>query len=273
MENGTDDATVSLARVDGHLQEALKQSRRLQDMVAVLETRPEQAHALPSDAEAATTAHEQELSPSQQYFAEWQKLDGCLQALKQKNVKSLREDFEQFADVNEEAESNASEEAQTDALDKIRMSKLGLAALFAAQNMTLGEGEVEELLSRFDTNGDGEVDWREFLALVRSSTEVEMIFKALPLHRVLASCFPRGAADDPLAPFFKQQYSDVVAAMHRAAHMMVLMTMSVIKKHNEAHASQEAAGGAKFGAELKGAEIEAFFEGVTGIVGEPHPGA
>ena len=152
------------------------------------------------------------------------------------------------------------------------MSKLGLAALFAAQNMTLGEGEVEELLSRFDTNGDGEVDWREFLALVRSSTELEMMFKALPLHRVLASCFPKGAADDPLAPFFRQQYSDVVAAVHRAAHMIALLTMDVIQKHNAAHASQEAAGGAKFGAELKGADVDAFFEGVTGIVGEPHPG-
>jgi hypothetical protein len=236
-------------------------------MVAVLETRQEHAHALPSDADA-------DLSPSlPRNFEEWKKLDGCLQALKQTNDKSLREDFEQFADVNKEAEDNASEEAQTDALDKIRMSKKGLAALLLDKNnMTLREGEVEELLSRFDTNGDGEVDWREFLALVRSSTELEMMFKALPVHRVLASCFPRGAADDPLAPFFRQQHSDVVAAVHRAAHIFALMVMDVIKKHNEAHASAVAAGGAKFGAELKGAKVEAFFEGVTGIVGEPHPG-
>ena len=261
---------MSCARVSAHLQEALKQSRHLQDMVAVLETRQEQAHAhaLPSDAEA-------QLSPSlprQRNFAEWQKLDSCLQALKQRNDKSLREDFEQFADVNKEAEDNASEGALTDALDKIRISKPGLAALFAAKNVTLREGEVEELLSRFDTNGDGEVDWREFLALVRSSTELEMMFKALPLHRVLASCFPRGAADDPLDPFFRQQHGDVVAAVHRAAHMIVFMTMDVINKHNEADASAPPAGGDKFGAELKGAKVEAFFEGVTGIVGEPHPG-
>ncbi len=50
------------------------------------------------------------------------------------------------------------------------------------------------------------------------------------------------------------------------------MTMDVIKKHNETHASAVAGGGAKFGAELKGAKVEAFFEGVTGIVDETHPG-
>ena len=258
---------MSFVRVNAHLQEALKQSRHLQDMVAV----PERSNALPSDAEAGTSCLSPSL-PRQQHFAEWQKLDGALQALKHTNDKSLREDFEQFADVNKDAEDNASGESQTDALDKIRMSKQGLADLFADKKMNFSEGEVEELLSRFDTNGDGEVDWREFLALVRSSTELAMMFKALPLHRVLASCFPKGAADDPLAPFFRQQYSDVVAAVHRAAHMMVLLTMDVIKKHNEADASQEAAGGAKFGAPLKGADVEAFFEGVTGIVGEPHPG-
>ena len=65
------------------------------------------------------------------------------------------------------------------------MSKQGLAALFAAKKMTLSEGKVEELMSRFDTNGDGQVDWREFLTLVRSSTELEMMFKALPLQRLL----------------------------------------------------------------------------------------
>ena len=48
-----------------------------------------------------------------------------------------------------------------------------------AKKMTLSEGGVEGLMSRFDTNGDGQVDWREFLALVRSSTELEMMFKAL----------------------------------------------------------------------------------------------
>jgi hypothetical protein len=77
------------------------------------------------------------------------------------------------------------------------MSKQGLAELFAAKKMTLSEGEVEELMSRFDTNGDGQVDWREFLALVRS-TELEMMFKALPLQRLLegeATQASEGASD------------------------------------------------------------------------------
>jgi hypothetical protein len=78
------------------------------------------------------------------------------------------------------------------------MSKQGLAELFAAKKMTLSEGEVEELMSRFDTNGDGQVVWREFLALVRSSTELEMMFKALPLQRLLegeATQASEGASD------------------------------------------------------------------------------
>jgi hypothetical protein len=36
-----------IAQVQAHLQEALKQSRHLQDLVASVKTRPEQAHVLP----------------------------------------------------------------------------------------------------------------------------------------------------------------------------------------------------------------------------------
>ena len=176
-------------------------------------------------------------------------------------------------DMQEKAENSAAEEASTDALGKCRLSKQGLTALFAAKNKTLSEAEVEELMLRIDTSGDGKVDWHEFRALVRSSSELEMIFKGLPLERVLASCFTRGAADDPLQPFFCQQHSDVVAAVLKAGHILVAMVVGLIKKQNEARGSQEqGAGGAKYGAELKGGTVKQFFEGVTGICGEPHPG-
>jgi hypothetical protein len=100
-----------------------------------------------------------------------------------------------------------------------------------------------------------------------------MFFKGLPLERVLASCFTRGTSDDTLEAFFSQKHSDVVAGVLKAGHILESMLAGLIKKQNEARATQEqAAGGAKYGAELKGATVEKFFEGVTGICGEPHPG-
>jgi hypothetical protein len=209
----------------------------------------------------------------EQHFVEWQMFDGCLQALKQLDDTSLKEEFKQFADIKKAAENRAAEDASTDALDKCRLSKKGLAALFAAKEKALSEAEVKELMMRMDTSGDGEVDWHQFRALVRSSSELEMLFKALPLERVLASCFPRGTADDPLQPFFSQQHSDVVAAVRKAGHIVVGMVWALIKKHNEARAKVLGAGGAKYRGEFKGATVEKFFEGVTGICGEPHPGA
>jgi hypothetical protein len=125
---------------------------------------------------------------------------------------------------------------------------------------------------RIDTDGNGEIDWHEFRALVRSSSELEMIFKALPLERVLASCFARGAADDPLKPFFRQEHSHVVAGVRKAGHILVEMILALIKKQNEARAKVLGAVGAKYRGEFKGATVEKFFEGVSGICGEPHPG-
>jgi hypothetical protein len=151
-----------------------------------------------------------------------------------------------------------------------------LAAFFASKNKTLSEAEVKELMLRIDTDGNGEIDWLEFRALARSNSDLEMFFKGLPLERVLASCFARGAADESLEAFFSQEHSDVAAGVLKAGHILEAMIAGHIKEQNEttkARGSQEqAAGGAKYGAELKGATVEKFFEGVTGICGEPHPG-
>jgi hypothetical protein len=211
----------------------------------------------------------------QRHFEDWHMFDGCLQALKQLDDTSLKAEFHQFADVTKKAENSAAEEASTDAVDKCCLSKQGLAALFAAKNKTLSDAEVEELMMRFDTDGNGEIDWLEFRALARSNSDLEMFFKGLPLERVLAACFARGAADDALEAFFSQKHSDVVAAVLKAGHIIEAMIAEHIKKQNEAtksRASQEQAGGAKYGAELKGGTVEKFFEGVTGICGEPNPG-
>jgi len=234
------------------------------------------ANSLALRNELANSTAAPQVEPSdaslEQHFADWQMLDGCVQALKRMGDAALKQEFKLFADVQTEAENSAAEEGG--AFDKKRMSVKGLAALFAAKNVTLSEDAVEELMSRIDSSGDRQADWHEFRALVRSSSELEMVFKGFPVERVLASCFAKGTADDPLDPFFKQQHSDVVAALRKAGHILIAMTTGVIKKHNEARASQGqgAGGGAKFGAELKGANVDAFYRGVTGLVGEPHPG-
>jgi hypothetical protein len=176
-----------------------------------------------------------------------------------------------------EAVTEAKEKAAAETVtDKRRLSKEGLAKMFKTKNITLSKGKLEELMSRIDTKGNGEIDWLEFRALARSNSDLEMFFKGLPLDRVLASCFARGAADESLEAFFSQKHSDVVAGVQKAGHILEAMIAGHIKKQNEAtkaRASQEqAAGGAKYGAELKGSTVEKFFEGVTGICGEPHPG-
>jgi hypothetical protein len=227
--------------------------------------------------------------------AEWLEVDGFLAGLRAMDDKTLRETFKLFADIQTEAENSAATEAATGDVsdnaaaaeaiekaaaeavtDKRRLSKEGLAKMFEAKNITLSKGKLEELMSRIDTKGNGEIDWLEFRALARSNSDLEMFFKGLPLDRVLASCFGRGAADDALEAFFSQKHSDVVAGVLKAGHILEAMIAGHIKKQNEAtkaRASQEqAAGGAKYGAELKGATVEKFFEGVTGICGEPHPG-
>jgi hypothetical protein len=233
-----------------------------------------------------------------QSCAEWLEVDGFLAGLRAMDDKTLREVFKQFADIQKEAEdivcSAATEAATGDVsdndsdaeakgkgaaeaeTDKRRLSKEGLASMFETKNVTLSQGKLEELMSRIDTDGNGEIDWLEFRALARSNSDLEMFFKGLPLERVLASCFARGAADDSLEAFFRQKHSDVVAGVLKAGHILEAMIAGHIKKQNEAtkvRASQEqAAGGAKYGAELKGGTVEKFFEGVTGICGEPHPG-
>jgi hypothetical protein len=70
------------------------------------------------------------------------------------------------------------------------------------------------------------------------------------------------------------QRGEVVTAVQKAAFILVEMTMEVIDKQNvvENNNTSGGDGGGKFGAEVKGRSFKDFFEDVTGIVGEPHPG-
>ncbi len=237
----------------------------------------------------ATEAAVAQGQPSEQHFAKWQFWDDCLLPLKQLDDTALMEIFMKFADIQTDPDdkggkklTGAAAVASTDALDQRRFSKQGLAALFAAQNKTLSDAQVEEIMLRIGTKpvastdaldhqalDQCHIDWHEFRALVRS--ELEMIFKGLPLERVLAACFAQGAADDPLEAFFNQKPSDVVTGVLKAGHILVAMVAALITKHKEAR-GKLGAGGAKYKGEFKGATVEKFFEGVTGICGEPHPG-
>jgi hypothetical protein len=239
---------------------------------AMLESELRNLRAKLAASEAAARGQSSDAS-LQRHFLGWQMFDGCLQTLKQLDDTSLKAEFHQFADVTKKAENSAAEEASTDAVDKCCLSKQGLAALFAVKNKTLSDAEVEELMSRIDTDGNGEIDWLEFRALARSNSDLEMFFKGLPLERVLASCFARGAADESLETFFSQKHSDVAARVLKAGHLIEALIAGHIKKQNEARAKDLGAGGAKYGAVLTGGTVEKFFQGVTGICGEPNPGA
>jgi hypothetical protein len=239
-------------------------------------------HAALSRAEAAEAelrtlkAHLAEPDDTlQQHFAEWQKLDGFLQSLRKMGDKALREEFNAFSDVNKEAFADVTGEGHGNKEhNPLRISKQGLVKVLAAKNVVLSEEQVDELMQRSDTDGDGEIDWHEFRTLVRSSSDLEMMFKGLPVERVLAACFPRGPPNDALGPFFRQQHSDVVAAVRKAAFVIVKMTIDVIEKQKRAEKNQAACGrGAKVGGELKGGSVEAFFKGVPDGRAAPRSGS
>ena len=58
--------STPMAQVHAHLQEALKQSRHLQDLVGGVETRPEQVHAIPAKRSVPPTASERAPSTNRQ---------------------------------------------------------------------------------------------------------------------------------------------------------------------------------------------------------------
>ena len=93
-----------------------------------------------------------------------------------------------------------------------------------------------------------------------------MLLKSMEMERVLAESFP----GQTLEEFLAQQRSEVEANVDNAKKAIVDTIMGVIEKA-KAVKKHEAAGGNKFTKILKGGTVDTFLDGVTGLVGEPHP--
>ena len=219
--------------------------------------------------DAAQPPDELKHPPTMESFAEFQRVEGLLKELKDLEDNALRTLFTAYA-------KDAVPDVDASTPDMKCLSKKDLAELFQEKyGVPLSQGKLEELISRSDANDDGIIDFNEFRTLVRGTSELEMIFRSLPVAQVLAFCFPKGSAAEPLEALFDLQHSEVDARMCKAGQILTGLTMSMIEQNNKARVDakkQHAAGGAKYGAELKGGTVEKFFEGVTGRTGEPHPG-
>jgi hypothetical protein len=173
----------------------------------------------------------------------------------------LQVEFDKFADITDSAEK-----------EKHRMTRGGLAKALAALNLKHDAGEIEGLMAQVDINKDGEVDFNEFRFLVKSNSYIAMLLKSLELERAVAANMPRGTPDDPLAGFWGMSDSEIKHALIKSVDDNVAVILACIRQHQAAEKKQAESGGFnKFGAVLKGGDIEQFDNGISTIVGQPNP--
>jgi len=170
---------------------------------------------------------------------------------------TLRLEFEKFADRKDHAPHGLSQSALTKAL--------------SALNLVRTDDEIEELMARFDLDGNGAIDFDEFCIIVRLNSDVEMVLKTLGIERVMAAMMPTGSTQDPLSAFFDMDEGQVKAAVVAAVNPIVTLITTAIKKVQKAKKHAGSGGESKFDNPLKGGPVEVFYTGVTGVVGEPHP--
>ena len=153
------------------------------------------------------------------------------------------------------------------------MTRGGLAKALAALNLKHDAGEIEGLMAQVDINKDGEVDFNEFRFLVKSNSYIAMLLKSLELERAVAANMPRGTPDDPLAGFWDMTDSEIDAAVGKSVAENAAVIKECVHQRNAAKKKEAETGGFnKFGAVLKGGDIQQFDEGISTIVGEPNPG-
>ena len=147
-------------------------------------------------------------------------MEQTLTALRDMDQKALRGEFDKFADSREGGEP--------------RMTRAGLAKALAALHLQREEGEVDELMRRYDINSDGVIDFAEFCVLVQSDSQMEMLVRDFKLERIVASNLKKGSADGPLAAFAEMTEKAVEEAVTASVPLMVACLQSQVKKAKQA---------------------------------------
>ena len=147
-------------------------------------------------------------------------MEQTLTALRDMDQKALRGEFDKFADSREGGEP--------------RMTRAGLAKALAALHLQREEGEVDELMQRYDINSDGVIDFAEFCVLVQSDSQMEMLVRGFKLERIVASNLKKGSADGPLAAFAEMTEKAVEEAVKASVPLMVACLQSQVKKAKQA---------------------------------------
>ena len=150
-------------------------------------------------------------------------MEQTLTALRDMDQKALRGEFDKFADGREGGEPS--------------MTRAGLAKALAALHLQREEGEVDELMQRYDINSDGVIDFAEFCVLVQSDSQMEMLVRGFKLERIVASNLKKGSADGPLAAFAEMTEKAVEEAVTASVPLMVACLQSQVKKAKQARSA------------------------------------
>jgi hypothetical protein len=170
----------------------------------------------------------------------------------------LRAHFEALAD-------------RVDSANQPRMSKDKVREALESLRLQRNEEELNELFGRIDINDDGEIDFDEFRFMVQSNTQLEMLMRSLPVHRVLANQF--GGSIERYSQMSDSEMDDMVLKS-------VPLLSGILKQHarslREAEAAQAAVAeqtstaAGKFAFTLHGGDLDDYHGGVSERVGEPH---
>jgi Ca2+-binding EF-hand superfamily protein len=157
---------------------------------------------------ATIAAQRPDLSLLQSY-PEWLEVDGFLTGLMAMDEWTLREIFEQFADIQEEAEDSAAKETATD-----DVSGSGAVIETENENNDQSNPEFTEIFSWFDADGDGSITENELTAALRKFLETfdgvpgdekeKMLQSVEPMsQKIIADCDANGNGTLEFPEFLK----------------------------------------------------------------------
>ena len=181
---------------------------------------------------------------------------GLMLALATLDDAALRREYDAHADL-----------AAGDEGGERRMSKDGLAQFMRAKGLAHSDVQVERVMTRMDTNADGEIDFDEFRALARANADLEQVLRSKHFECAVAAFFPSGTTFEDVGKMDHAQFSAVVD-QSRGAQIQQLVELGA-QLAAVTSAQHAAADGGKFTSELKGGTLADFYAGVTGLCGEP----